>query len=61
MIALTDWLGVDFAAFRPVATNLTTPEAVELHLRADKKLNHTTAKALSELFRAAYDQLSKKK
>ena len=36
-----------------------TPEIVEAHLRADKKLSPETAKALSELFRVAYQQFSK--
>jgi transcriptional regulator with XRE-family HTH domain len=36
-----------------------TPEIVEAHLRADKKLSPETAKALSELFRVAYKQFSK--
>src|SRR6476620_7775903 len=36
-----------------------TPESVEAHLRADKKLTPETAKALSELFRVAYKQFSK--
>jgi transcriptional regulator with XRE-family HTH domain len=35
-----------------------TPEIVEAHLRADKKLTPETAKALSELFRVAYQQFS---
>lgn len=37
-----------------------TPEIVEAHLRADKKLTPETAKALSELFRVAYKQFSKR-
>src|SRR3954469_12946492 len=36
-----------------------TPEIVEAHLRADKRLTPETAKALSELFRVAYQQFSK--
>ncbi|MEP6850904.1 MAG: helix-turn-helix transcriptional regulator [Acidobacteriota bacterium] len=36
-----------------------TPEIVEAHLRADKNLTPDTAKALSELFRVAYQQFSK--
>ena len=35
-----------------------TPEIVEAHLRADKNLSPETAKALSELFRVAYQQFS---
>lgn len=36
-----------------------TPEIVEAHLRADRKLTPETAEALSELFRVAYTQFSK--
>ena len=38
-----------------------TPEIVEAHLRADRKLSPETAEALSELFRVAYKQFSGKK
>ena len=37
------------------------PEIVEAHLRADRKLSPETAEALSELFRVAYNQFSKRK
>lgn len=36
------------------------PEIVEAHLRADKNLTPETASALSELFRVAYTQFSRK-
>jgi transcriptional regulator with XRE-family HTH domain len=36
----------------------STPEIVEAHLRADRNLTPETAKALSELFRVAYQQFS---
>jgi transcriptional regulator with XRE-family HTH domain len=39
----------------------STPDVVEVHLRADKNLTPETAKALSEMFRLAYDQFSKSK
>ena len=35
-----------------------TPDIIEAHLRADKDLSPETAKALSELFRVAYQQFS---
>ena len=35
-----------------------TPDIIEAHLRADKDLTPETAKALSELFRVAYQQFS---
>ena len=34
------------------------PDIVEAHLRADRKLNPETARALSDLFRVAYTQFS---
>jgi len=37
-----------------------TPEIVEAHLRADRNLTPETAAALSELFRVAYTQFSKR-
>ena len=36
----------------------STPNIVEAHLRADRNLSPETAKALSELFRVAYQQFS---
>ena len=33
---------------------LTTPEIVEVHLRADRELSPETAKALAEMFRTLY-------
>jgi transcriptional regulator with XRE-family HTH domain len=38
----------------------STPDIIEAHLRADRKLSPETAKALSELFRVAYKQFSGK-
>ena len=34
----------------------STPDAVELHLRADKNLDSKTAELLIKMFRAAYTQ-----
>ena len=42
----------------PIAS---TPDVIELHLRADPKLSPRTAKALSEMFRIAYEQMAKQK
>jgi transcriptional regulator with XRE-family HTH domain len=39
----------------------STPEAVELHLRADKNLDRGDAEALAEMFRLAYEALSAKR
>ncbi len=38
----------------------STPDIVEAHLRADPNLTPETARALSELFRVAYQQFSPK-
>ena len=39
----------------------STPEAVELHLRADKNLSRDDAEALAEMFRVAYKALSSRR
>ena len=36
----------------------TTPEIVEVHLRADKNLSSETAKALAEMFKLLYNQVT---
>ena len=41
--------------------DLTTPEFVEVHLRADKNLSAETANSLAQMFRILYDQLSGQK
>lgn len=66
---LTGWLDmpIDRVMNKQAASNVepviyypheATPEIVEAHLRADKRLTPETAKALSELFRVAYKQFS---
>jgi len=65
---LCAWLGTSIdALLGPQDLNLasrpaknTTPEIVEVHLRADKKLSPKTAEALAEMFRILYDQVSGK-
>jgi transcriptional regulator with XRE-family HTH domain len=39
----------------------STPEAVALHLRADKKLTPEDAAVLEQVFRSAYNALAKRK
>ncbi len=67
---LTNWLDmpIDRVMNKKAASDVepviyypheATPEIVEAHLRADKRLTPETAKALSELFRVAYKQFSK--
>lgn len=67
---LTNWLGIPVdrlmkGELLPQISNksnlspyTSTMEAVEAHLRADPKLNVETAKALTELFRVAYNQFA---
>jgi transcriptional regulator with XRE-family HTH domain len=70
---LTDWLDMPVdrvmrksgseSAVEPVIyyPHEATPEIVEAHLRADRNLTPETAKALSELFRVAYDNFKNPK
>ena len=68
LIKLCEWMEVPMERFRenpqsPQPSKRkgeSTPDLVELHLRADKKLDKQTAAALAELFRAAYEGFSKK-
>jgi transcriptional regulator with XRE-family HTH domain len=65
LIALTKWMQVTVELFSGGAKSLSTrqqstPDAVELHLRADKNLNPQTATALAKMFRAAYEELAEK-
>lgn len=63
---LAAWLGVPIG--RLLSENepqggqetpdLTTPEVVEVHLRADKRLSPKTAQALARMFRLLYDQFA---
>lgn len=70
LVSLCNWLGARPEEFRPGAeppktsgrrAAASTPEAVELYLRADKNLDQRTAALLAEMFRAAYDALAKAK
>jgi len=55
------WLGLSLAALLSDKTKavgsqpeLSTPEVVEVHLRADRELSPETAKALAEMFKTLY-------
>jgi len=65
LLALAKWIGAVAHEFleRPEMDDAgtaprTTPDVVELHLRADPKLDKRTALALARMFRAAYDALA---
>src|SRR3954471_122471 len=61
LITLSNWMGTSARLWRKADAVDSTPDVVELHLRADKNLDRKTADALAQLFRAAYDQLKKGK
>lgn len=62
---LSSWLGLPFSDLiaeqptGPVTSVLeaSTPDIVEVHLRADKNLTPDAAKALAQTFKAIYDQV----
>ncbi len=65
---LAAWLGVSVDEIAPGALlgrhqtePESTPEAVALHLRADKNLAPEDARVLDEVFRTAYDALVRRK
>lgn len=63
---LAAWLNVSVAHLlseeaqetAQVTPELTTPEVVEVHLRADKRLSPKTAQALARMFRLLYEQFA---
>ena len=68
LVQLCRWMGVRPEEFRPGAeppkvpgrkAPASTPEAVELYLRADKNLDQRAASLLAEMFKAAYEKLAK--
>jgi transcriptional regulator with XRE-family HTH domain len=65
IFALAAWANLPLALFqnapplmipRRGAKAISTPDIVEIHLRADKNLNAKTAELLAKMFRAAYTQ-----
>jgi len=64
LIVLARWMRVSLELFsggaKALSKKLSTPDAIELHLRADKNLNPQTATALAKMFRAAYEELAEK-
>lgn len=70
LVSVCKWMGVSPDEFRsgaePPKTSgrrapASTPEAVELYLRADKNLDAGTAALLAKMFRAAYEKLADEK
>jgi transcriptional regulator with XRE-family HTH domain len=67
LLSLAAWLGKEVSELKGVPPPVPqhggkaidgTPDIVELHLRADRKLNKKSATALANLFRIAYEQLA---
>jgi transcriptional regulator with XRE-family HTH domain len=60
---LAEWLDTSVSSILGVeerednSPKLTTPEIVEVHLRADKELNPKTAQSLATMFKMMYEQL----
>jgi transcriptional regulator with XRE-family HTH domain len=70
LITLANWANLPLALFESgpsVAPSkgypkaVSTPDAVELHLRADKNLKPRTAELLAKMFRAAYTEAASQK
>lgn len=57
---LDDLLGEKKGRTNAPAVDISTPDLVEVHLRADKNLTPETAKALSEMFKTLYQHAAKK-
>lgn len=58
-MSLADLLTLDDAAIVDQSPEPTTPEFVEVHLRADKNLSPKTAEALAKMFKVLYNQSAK--
>ncbi len=64
---LARWIGVPLGELLDPGEELqgpgpkaSTPDLVEVHLRADKNLTPDTAKALAQMFRTVYQQAARK-
>src|SRR5688500_9831510 len=60
LIALSNWVGTSARLWKKATAVDSTPDIVELHLRADRNLDARTANALAHLFRTAYEQLRRR-
>jgi hypothetical protein len=57
---LDELLGEKKGRSRISTADASTPDLVEVHLRADKNLTPDTAKALAEMFKTLYQHAAKK-
>jgi transcriptional regulator with XRE-family HTH domain len=64
LLTLAQWMNVSIDLFAAHSARQerkrSTPDAVELHLRADKNLDPKSATLLSKMFRATYEQVVNK-
>lgn len=64
LLTLTKWMNVSVDLFARQSVKQegkrSTPDVVELHLRADKNLDPKSATLLSKMFRATYEQVVNK-
>lgn len=58
--SLDDLLGEKKSRSKAPAADISTPDLVEVHLRADKNLTPDTAKALADMFKTLYQHAAKK-
>jgi transcriptional regulator with XRE-family HTH domain len=68
LLGICGWLGIEVDEVlekkgesrkrKEAQAQPSTPEVVEAHLRADKKLSPETAKALAAVFKAAYEHFA---
>lgn len=70
LLALANWANLPLENFQDrdtvnlpkvVPKGASTPDIVELHLRADKHLSSKTAELLAKMFRAAYREVAAEK
>lgn len=68
LFKLCDWMKLPVEMFKSIAglperlrSSETTADLVELHLRADRKLDEKTADALAMMFRTAYERFTSKR
>src|SRR4051795_166799 len=59
LVTVSNWIGTSARLWKKANVVDSTPDVVELHLRADKNLDRQTADALAQLFRAAYDRVKR--
>ena len=68
LLGICGWLGIEIDEVlerevesrkqKETQVETSTPDIVEAHLRADRKLSPETAKSLAEVFKAAYEHFA---